>query len=136
MKTFILRMILTVAKMITLLTQTLHNGLTLTQPSVLVDHMTARGHSGLQQNKAPWPRLAISCCPLKLHNCLTEDTVSFVLSVPGHIGHTAWCDYTRNVLILTSYSADGAQSEGYNETAFCGLAKEARQNETDCTTQA
>jgi len=53
MKTYILRMILTVAKMIKLLTQTLHNGLTVTQPSVLVDHMTARGRSRLQQNKAP-----------------------------------------------------------------------------------
>jgi len=52
MKTFIFR-VMTVAKTIILLTQTLHNGLTVTQPSVLVDHMTAGGHSGLQQNKAP-----------------------------------------------------------------------------------
>ena len=76
MKKFILRMIMTVAKMITLLTQTLHNGLIVTQPFVLVDHMNARGRSGLQQNKAPWPRLPMSCCPLKLHICLTEDMKS------------------------------------------------------------
>lgn len=117
MKMFILRMIKTVAKIITFDTDFTQ----WTQPSVLFDNMAAGGHSGFQQNKAPLPNLAISCYPMKLHNCLADDTVSFIQCVPGHTGqrtlYTAYCDYTRNVLILISYSTDGAQSEGCNETA-------------------